>query len=189
MCTKGAVKGDERTAWYKERIRMQERRNVIAKLTSAGPVVKRLSPWGLSDLVGFLEHRGPPWVAQALHASTATDLAGLKTAMSARDPGLSASVSLLGSGSISALRPRPSSAITAGWKDIRPTTVSAASLDTRQRLRRRFPRDRPAKRSCRARSRRMGLRPMFARACTRFPRPTCSSSRRTTSGFRPMRVS
>ncbi len=92
---------------FAQAVRMQERRNVIAKLTSAGPVVKRLSPWGLSDLVGFLEHRGPPWVAQALHASTATDLAGLKTAMSAHDPGLAASVSLLGSGSISALRPRP----------------------------------------------------------------------------------
>ena len=91
-------------AAFAQAVRLQERRNVIAKLTSAGPVVtvKRLSPWGLSDLVGFLEHRGPPWVAQALHASTATDLAGLKTAMSAHDPGSEALF-----GSISALRPRP----------------------------------------------------------------------------------
>jgi len=43
-------------------------------------------------------------VAQSLHASTATDLAGLKTAMSAHDPGSAASVSL--PGSISALRLR-----------------------------------------------------------------------------------
>ena len=47
---------------FAQAVRLQERRNVIAKLTSAGPVVKRLSPWGLSDLVGFLEHRGP-WAA------------------------------------------------------------------------------------------------------------------------------
>ena len=91
---------------FAQAVRMQERRNVIAKLTSTGPVVKRLSPWGLSDLVGFLEHRGPPWVAQALHASTATDLAGLKTAMSAHDPGSAASgsISRLGPGSVAALR-------------------------------------------------------------------------------------
>ena len=93
---------DSFEAAFAQAVRLQERRNVIAKLTSAGPVVKRLSPWGLSDLVGFLEHRGPPWVAQALHASTATDLAGLKTAMSAHDPGSEALF-----GSISALRPRP----------------------------------------------------------------------------------
>ena len=93
---------------FAQAVRLQERRNVIAKLTSTGPVVKRLSPWGLSDLVGFLEHRGPPWVAQALHASTATDLAGLKTAMSAHDPGSAASgsISMLGPGSIAALRLR-----------------------------------------------------------------------------------
>lgn len=78
---------------FAEAVALMEQRNVIAHLTSTSPILaKRLTTWELSDLLNFLELKGPSWVAEALHASTATELPALKAVLSAKDPGAAGSL-------------------------------------------------------------------------------------------------